>query len=161
MKHKVEWRGRQFEMSALTRGQKKEFCEWFIKKRQEEIIQDFIKFPEVMNLQLDGLRERIWWSAKGMSPAVRDAIRGLEGGHLYIRMMLKVDEKTLSKADLIELIDEKEGEQNKYVEELIEKGVEPPYPPVNDYCLAFMTIHEEMDPKVNGPENGSAPTPTP
>lgn len=161
MKHEVKWKERTFQMSALTRGQKKEFCEWLIARRREEIIQDLRGFPDVMNLQLDGLRSRIWWSAKGMSPAVFDSIRSPEGGHKYIRMLMGVTPAQLSDDDLTALIDEKEREQQESDDRFEREGKQPPYPPVNDYCMAFQAIHEEMDPKANGPESGSAPTPTP
>lgn len=160
-KYPVAWRGKTYHMTPLTRGQKKEYCEWLIAKRREEIVQDFRKYPDVLNTQMDGLRARIWWSASVMSPAVFDSIRSPDGGRKWIRMLMGVKENELTEEELEQLMDEKEAEQRRSDEELEKEGKEPPYPPANDYSIALLAISEEMNPKASGPESGSGPTQMP
>ena len=140
MNYPVEWKDQLYILSDLTIGKKKAFCEWLITKLRTEAIRDMRQDRDSLDTYLDGLRNRVWWVAKGMSPSVADAIRSPEGGLKYNRILFGDSVAKLTDDELQELIDSKDDNEE------------------SDYAVAIKAIHMDANPKVNGPANGSGPT---
>jgi hypothetical protein len=142
MEYPVEWKGKTYPLSDLTIGKKKSFCEWLIKHLRSEAIADMRHDRDLLDTYLDGLRRRVWWVEKEMSPAVADALRSPDGGLQYNRILFGDCVKPLSDDELQALIDSKDSDET------------------SDYSVALRAIHEDANPKVYTPASGSGPSAT-
>ena len=156
-KYAVAWRGQTYYLHDITIDTKNKYVEWAKEHLTQEGQKHLAKRPDLLNSYLLKTFAEIWWGDGVMSEPLW-ALMKSPVGHIQLNRLLFGDSaKVLSDADLSALIAEKDKEQDAADEKAKAAGLEPPYPPVNDYAVGMQRVRENADPKAKAAATGPDP----
>lgn len=158
MSYPVAWRGQTYSLHDLTIGVKNEFVKWAKARLTQEGIENLGQRPDLLTSYLSAMYGEVWWGDGGMSKPVHSVLHSPAGVLQFNRLLFGDSARLLSDIDLRALIADKDREQDEADKRAEAAGVQPPYPPANDYAAAMRLITEHADPKKAGAGTGAGHT---